>query len=127
METGWFVRCFQCGKNVDLSCVQRREALTGVTTLQYWFRFTPLSYKTYGLVDMCPRCSGQVDEEHSNNRRLLGAVVVAGGVLLLGWGYSSAAIGLTGAAVSFILFSLLTRAKKMTLLPAERETDGQRS
>ncbi len=123
MDGNWFVRCFQCGKQTSLDQVQRREMLTGVTTLTYWFRFTPLSYKNYALVDLCPGCSEQVDETYTQRRRRLGLVIGGIGLGLFGWAYLGLA-GLVGAGVVIMCGAFVSRSKRVTLLPVERNNHG---
>ena len=73
MDTGWWVRFFRCGGQVDLSKVQRRQALTHVTTITNWFGFVPVRYKHYELVDLCPFCAEQEEEAERRQRRWIAA------------------------------------------------------
>ena len=125
MNADWWVRCFRCGKHVALADVQRREALTKVTTMENWFGFIPIRYKHYGLVDMCPVCGAQEDEALQRQRTWMGMAIATGGVFLFGWGYLGATAGLafTGVAVIAMLLLLLRRSRALKLLPQERRRD----
>ena len=125
MHSEWWVRCFRCGTHVALADVHRREALTTVTTLENWFGFTPIRYKHYGLVDLCPVCGAQEDEALQRQRTWMGMAIAAVGVFLFGWGYLGATAGLavTGVAVIAMLVLLLRRSRTLKVLPPERSRD----
>jgi len=118
METGWWVRCFQCGRQVDLAYVQRRQALKRVTTLENWVGLIPARYKHYGLVDMCPDCAQHADVRAARQRTLIAAALIALATFLCGWGYLAIGVGwaATGAAVVTLLCVLARRPRPTTAL-----------
>jgi len=122
MDTGWWVRCFRCGGQVDMSEVQRRQALTHVTTITNWFGFVPVRYKHYELVDLCSLCAEQEEEAERRQRTWIAAALIAIATFLFGWEYLAVAAGIaaTGAAVMAALFLCIRRPRKIALLPDKR-------
>lgn len=121
VQTGYWVRCFQCGHPVDLASVLRRPRVTGVTRLHNLLGIRVGEYVNTQVVDVCPTCEAQ---EIEAQRLARGRVVLAlgsGTAAVWMWPHFGG-FGLLGALIITVLGSLWQRYRnRKALIMRERE------
>ena len=83
---------------MDTGIVRRRQAVIQVQGVRLWWGFTPFRYVISGVVDLCPGCATNQDEDAKIGRQKRLMLIGSTGVGLFSWIYLGTT-GLIGAVI----------------------------